>query len=279
MGDFSRTITINQLTGGYLRRHYLFGIELRDSYNNKMTDDIIESHIDKQIVNLERKAGVRLTPTRIYTPPNPNDPTSEGKTIGEDYDELGTPYDWNWKDAINHGMLTLRHGNIVKVDRIRTVFQGQIIWEVPQAWVRLKPKVGIIQLMPTLLIPQGVAINQTGFAFTGAMFTRMAGNTYPNYWILDYSYGLSDLPLDVADFICLKASMIALEEFATAYNPGIASRSISLGSIFSESQTYTASAMFSLMSAQIETFRKRLNEINENDLIKTLKSGLKVFSI
>jgi len=270
---FTRTLTVNDLTPGYLRRHYLFGIVLKDSYGEFFSDNLIQGLIDDNIVDLEQKAGVKLTSIKVYTPPD-EDNLEPDMILGTNYDELGEALDWSWEYAKQWGHLVLRKNNVTKINRIRTIWNKKAIWTVPSDWIKFRQRASMINIVPTIAGSlSNIYTNDPGVVLVGQMLSFGMAKTYPRYWAIDFEYGIANIPRNAADFICLKAAMIVLEQFATAFNPGISSRSISLGSIFTESQTYTASAMYSLMSAQIETYRKRLSEINENDLCRQLKGG------
>lgn len=276
--EFLDHYTIATLTSGYLRRNYLFGVVLKDSNHNFMSDDSLQSQIDTQIVDMERKSGTRLRTTRVYCPIDPNNPDAEGLIEGTDYDETIDLLNWNIKDQNNWGYLALPHPNIIKVDRIRGVYAGRAVFNVPESWMRLKKKVGVLNIVPSAQTALSAAMSADGILVADQLLMAGLSGNYPNFWAIDYSHGLDKIPRNAGEIILLKAAMIVLEQFATAYNPGIASRSISLGNIFSESQSYTASAMYSLMSAQIETYRKRITEINEDDVIRQLKH-IKAFSV
>ena len=273
--EFRRTKTVEDLTAGNFRRQYIYGVDLRNALGEVMSDEVIQEQIDNQIVDLERKAGVRLTNTKVYTPPNPNMELEQDAPV---YDILSEPVDWSWMQSLGFGQITLKHNNVKSVSRVRAIFDNKPIWEVPESWIKVRNKIGIIQIVPTITGSLNqLLVDDSSVIFTGQMLNIGAANTFPQYWAVDYEFGIPDIPRNAADFIMLRAGMIILEQYATAFNPGIASRSTTVG-YMSESQSYTASAMFSLMSAQIETYRKRLGEINENDLIRQLK-GFKVFTI
>jgi len=278
--EYSRTLSIDELTPKRLREYYLFGLDLTDSNGKKMPDDLIQNQIDSVIAWIEDKASSKFTATKVYTPPDP-DNLEPDMVLGTDYDEVGRKVDWTYLDQKRYGTIQLPINRLISIQRIRGCYDRNPFWEVPVNWI--KPRLASVQIAPTITGGFAGLILHNGYQqiFTGGILQSRMNSQYPQYWAVDYTYGLDAIPRAVADYIMLSASIVVLEEFATAFSPGIASKSMSVANI-SQSTQYTASAEFSLMSAQVRTYHDRLTEkksgYNLDEIIRKIR-GLKAYSI
>lgn len=280
--EYKKTLSIDELTPKRLREYYLFGLDLTDSNGKKMPDDLIQNQIDSVIDWLESKCSTRFSSVKVYTPPDPDNFESD-MVQDTDYDEIGKKVDWSIKDQRRFGTIQLPISKLVSVQRIRGCYDRRPFWEVPQEWI--KPRLASIQVAPTIAGGLGGMSLLQGTAgqniFTGGILQAQFANQYPQYWAVDYTYGHGAIPRAVADYICLTASIYTIEQFATSFSPGIAGRSMSAGNI-SQSLQLTASAEYSLMSAQVRTMHDRLTEkksgYNLDEIVRKVR-GLKVYSI
>jgi hypothetical protein len=149
---------------------------------------------------------------------------------------------------------------IISVDKARIMYNDQVICEFNLDWLVINKKMGTMELLPK-------AIGEGGFIFS-MLLQGMSGfatimytgyDRLPCFFHVDYTAGLDFQKLperDKADLrmaIGRQAAINLLPKLDDRM--GISSESTSQDGV-SESVSYTASAMFSQYSAQIEQYKK-----------------------
>jgi len=258
------------IDANYLKETYLFGIDLQDSNGNIMTDDAIQRHINNAFADLEHKLGVRLR--RTFAKGNPID---DGLVIGDDYDIEQKRMPFHIEEARSYFKIQLPHNNIKTVDRIRAYIRGNLIWTFdPNDFVLEYLKAGVIHILPRSFV---------GFSGSPGVFSGIYGDNVvntsfiPDFWSIDYSFGLDVPDPELTEWACLTACLVILPIASTAKNPGIASQTISYDGLTRTVNT-TASAIYNLYSSQEDSFRKRVQQIDLPAKKQRLR-GLKVYSV
>ena len=266
-----KDITAKQLRSDIIEQS---GIPLKAPDGSIISDDSIQASIDAEISMFEEKCSTPLEPIKVFTPVNPANVAVEGADI--DYHEIGTKIDYRKSDNTNVLSINLPTSNLISVERVCGTYGVTEHWPVPPEWIKFR-KNGRIDIIPTYGIPMSYPFGAGGMSFSGHMMNVVGANQYCGYWAINYTYGLDGIPLSLANYIKLSASIIIIENLATSFSPGIASKSMSVGGI-SQSTSYTASAEFSLYSALTKTLKEKLKSINEDDMIRSVR-GIKIYSL
>lgn len=269
-------IHIRDITAKLLRNDIIqqSGIPLKAPDGSIISDDSIQRSIDAEISMLENKCATPFEPIKVFTPINPNNVEVEGASL--DYHKIGTKLDYRKSDNTNVMSINLPTSNLISVERVRGTYGVELHWEVPKEWIKVKPN-GRIDIVPTYGVPMEYPFGAGGMSFSGHMLNIVGANQYSGYWAVDYTHGLEAIPNQVAQYVKLSASLVIVENLATSFSPGLASKSMSAGGI-SQSTSYTASAEFSLYSALTKTLKEKLKSIDENEIIRSVR-GLKLYSL
>lgn len=144
------------VTVEWLKRVYLYGIDLTDDENNEYPDDLWRLSIDSAIALAEAQFDVVLRANRRYT-------------STERYDSV----DWS---AESWHLLQVHHRPVTRVNRLSIRYGSRDPSDLPLSWVRLSnKKAGQIQIIPG---PEGFA----GFSYA------VGGVPWPGFELVNYRY-------------------------------------------------------------------------------------------
>lgn len=270
----TQDMSIVDMTAGWLRRTTLFGLPLLAPDGSILTDDTIQQSIDAEISDLSQKSSTPFQATKVFTAVDPNNIDEEAKDT--DYHEAGQKIDYRKHDNSDKLSINLPTSNLISVESVRGTYGIALHWDVPTEWLKVR-KNGRIDIIPTYGVSMQYPFGANGMAFSGHMLSITNSSGYSGYWAVNYTYGLERIPLNLAQYIQYAASLIVIENLATAFSPGLASKSTSLGGI-SQSVSFTASAEFSLYSALTKTIKEKLKSYNLDEMIRQTR-GLKLYSI
>ena len=259
------------IDAAYLKETYLCGVDLKDVNGNlAVSDDALQRHINNATADLEHKLGVRLRRTFAK-----GTPVDDGLVLGDDYDIEQQRLPFHIEEARSYFKIQFPQNNIKTIDRVRAYIRGNLIWTFDLAdIVKEYMKAGVIHILPRSFV---------GFSGSPGVFSGIYGdniiNSYfiPDFWSIDYSFGMDVPDLELVEWVCLTACLVVLPIASTAKNPGIASQSITFDGLTRTTNT-VASAIYNLYSAQEDSFRKRIQQIDLQAKKQRLR-GIKVFSV
>ena len=241
------------VTPSDIRRRWCFGLPLNKEDGATMPDDDIQSFIDAATLEVQRKLGIYLRPTRIRA-----NPGRRGLVLGTDYDVEEPPYDYRPEQFRNFGFLQLRQYPCISFERMALVLpNGQTIIDYPKEWVKFYPKVGQVQVVPmsgTPTVMQLASMGSAGFALMNSSW----GRNMPQIVEIDYTAGLASVPADLAAVVAKIASIDVLGIAGDAILAGIASQSTSVDGL-SESFSTTASATNATYGSRIIQYQQEIN--------------------
>lgn len=236
-GTLKTPITVQEITD-----HELYGVYLNSAGEGQpLSSDAIEKKLRAAEDFYERNLGIRLQPTRVFSDPwgRLNGTFPPGNVL--DLTDLNPPYDpvndiaepaydydaGLWSEE-RWGHIRLRHRPVRDITRVVIAYPGvQPIYEVPRKWIRLEPKFGTLQLVPS----SGEAI----FATFNSYFIGVlaGGQGLPQSIYIDYVTGfdadeLTQYHQDLLEGVRLRALLNILGIATSANAPGGA-QSYSLG--------------------------------------------------
>lgn len=162
------------ITPEWLKRTYLFGVNLTDENDNEYPDELFQHAIRSAIGTLNMECHVQLIP----------------KEVTERHD-----LDWHkWREfgLTEVDRRPIQAGEPIKV---RFMYGDDEIIDIPSEWIQcFLPEKGQIELTPTSLTQSAGLITQQGFWW---LFPQGAGGRIPGWYEVTYTAGfpLGDLVL------------------------------------------------------------------------------------
>ena len=241
------------VTAHELRNRWVFGLPLTKEDGAPMPDEDLEAFIAGAELEVERKLGVKLHPTKIRCLPEP----------GDDVDLEEPLYDYDIRAYRHWGFLQLRQYPILSVERVRLVLPNhQEVVDFPMEWVKVYPKVGQINIVPYAGSPTVMTVaGATGTAYP--LLTGQFSRNFPQAIAVDYTAGLGHydsatgdwtIPEDVRQVIAKIAAIDVLGIAGDAILAGVAHISTSVDGL-SESFGTTASATNATYGARVLQLR------------------------
>jgi hypothetical protein len=232
------------LSAHALRDTYLRGIDLGAAWVGAGADMAIERILATWLAQAERILGVSFCGTRVRMMPD------AGQVLGVDYERevdmvpyqppTGTPPAYQ---------LYVRFRHVQQVDRVR-VFQG---WNYD---VSAPPVASFALIAPAQV--QVFPLERRVRIPAGAVLAPELAQA----WAIDYTYGLGEIPLEVAQWIFLGASMqfLAIIGSGTDLSHGLARESLSMDGV-TETLTY-ARGDFGLYTGTIKAFLREWAQLD-----------------
>jgi hypothetical protein len=221
------------LTQHYLRDTYLRGIDLGAAWQGPSADAAIDSILHALIEDAQGKLGIQFKRQRVLTYPD------HGLVLGVDYDIQAEPLTYfKAPPGAQHFIIPLPFANVQSIERVRLFYgnpltnpQGRSLYQVPQDWILFTGKEGILRINPSItnavLQTQNIAGATGGFeSIYYGYFNRIE---IPGAWAIDMVIGNGQIPLDVAEWICLGAAIDVLAKAGagTDVSHGLSSESLS----------------------------------------------------
>ena len=220
---------------------------------------------DDQLRNLVTMA-TNWVEGQIHCPVEPRTVATE-RYDGEEVDEIadGVSYERPMTQG-NWFIIELPYRMVLKVDRLEGYFNRSKITTVDRSWISMDKKTGQIELVPS----NSAMINWILYGPTFAHY--LYGYQWiPEFWHFKLTYGLQDLATGsravVREAIAKKAALDLLVVAGQAYKAGYSSESTSRDGI-SDSQSYTASAVYGIYSATTDEYKKWLYKNVQNGSLK-----------
>lgn len=219
----------------YMRKTYLFGLELVDNDGNAFPSSLFHHHLNSAIQYLEKLLDIIIYP----------------QTITERHDYYASDFN-NW------GFMHLYKKPVIEVSNLAMMYGAdrQLI-TIPKDWIQINKLTGTVSLFPTHGSAGSLIIGSNGALW--GMFSRF--DSAPNLWEVQYQAGMEVIPHEILDFVYKKASISVLQIWGDLIlGAGIASQSISIDGV-SQSLGTTKSTTYSAASARIESYNKELEQL------------------
>lgn len=192
--------------------------------NRVVTDEMIQQQIDNLTAFAEAILGVSLTARRYAAAPHL--PTATPLVIGDDYDEVVDLHPWVARvSTLNGGRIVLRHRPVTSIQRIRAIWNQQVLYTLPSNWVTFNRQSGTIEISPTSM-GEDIADLLTAHDSLLNSVRLYGGEKTANFWAVDYTAGLTNLNghfLAVLDWIVWNAFARVLAVAAVKHNPSAVS--------------------------------------------------------
>lgn len=230
---------VEDLTVDYIKRIYLFGINLADIYGNAMSDELLQHYIDSAIAQTEKKFQILLKTTEIEN---------------EAHDHYSNDYS-NW------GYMQLHYKPVQKVNKMSMSFAESRLMDIPVDWIRVDKMSGQIQLFPSAGTSGSLMILGDGGSFMP--FISRSYAYAPQLWRLSYTCGFDEIPADLIEYVCKKACIGILEIWGDLIiGAGIANQTISIDGL-SQSIGTTQSPEFAGAGARIKSYRDDIKDLDQ----------------
>ena len=242
------------VTADEVRNTWCFGLPLTKSDGSAMPDTDIEAFIDVATVEVERRLGIFLRPTKIKCNPTEED---------TDYDLAEPPYDYDLERYRAWGFVQLRQYPIVSVERVRLVLpNNKTVVDFKHDWIKVNPKSGHVRLVPYAGDPSVMTIaGAAGTSFP--LLTGQFARNFPHAIWIDYTAGLTEVPHDIQAVVAKLAAIDVLGIAGDAILAGVASVSTSVDGL-SESFSTTASATNATYGARVLQLRGEIADFFNN---------------
>jgi hypothetical protein len=239
------------LTADDIRYTYMFGVDAvaNDQNETEFTDEQFNYFVDSALGDFEDTLAIDIR-KRVYKT-NPDDSLIQSPEwrSGVDYTDEESEYPFipeHWKE---YGFIQLKHYPVLSIERIKlySPVKGEIL--DMQDWLRLKKKVGQINVYPK----KGSAF---GPFLQYGMPWVLQGRQYPGGFEIDYTtgYKTSDfIPKGMRQVIGMWATIKALDTIGDGLLAGFSSQSVSLDGL-SESFSSTQSATSAYFGARIKSY-------------------------
>ncbi len=233
----SFTRTEPMLTPSQLKQRYLFGIDLTDSQGNELGAEVLQHQINAAVSYVEHALDIIITPT-----------------------EFVEKYDYRAIDYTQFNFLSLKKRPIIEVTEIKAKFPNNVdLVKYPEEWYVVEKEAGQIQLSPVEGTFSGLIVTQGGSYVPLIYGTR---DYWPHLFQVTYRAGFcaDQIPVIINEIIGMQAAIRTFEILGDiALGPGVSSESVGLDGA-SVSKQLTASAMYSVYSARIESYKKQVEE-------------------
>ena len=222
---------------------YLFGVDLTDDKDNKLSNKVIQHYIESAVSYLEHKLDIVITPTTFLE-----------------------RYDYRSVDYSDFNFLQLKHRPVREIVDFRAKFPNNVdLVAYPKEWYVLEKEAAQMQLSPVEGTFSGLIVTQGGSYLPLIYGTR---SYWPHLFQVEYSAGFDAdcIPVIINEMIGLQAAIRIFEILGDiVLGPGVSSESVNLDGA-GVSKQLTASAMFSAYSARIESYKKQMD-----DYMKTVR--------
>jgi hypothetical protein len=208
-----------------------------------VTDDFLLEQLKTAETDIARQLKVLLEPTTIF-PGEPSEEEIAALPSGMAWaEEPGYDYDADFFRDDKWGYLVLMSRPVISVESIRFAYPqpDQTFWEIPDSWIRLDKKPGVIRLVPaaqTITVPLSVFMMQV----------MGGGRSIPFMIQVKYVAGLTDAREKWRDLVDVIYKMAALNMIEGEFRPQ--SGSIS-GDGLSESESFDPEKMRDLINVKL----------------------------
>ncbi len=219
------------VTPDYIRNNFLYGLDLTDENANPLPDTLYWHGIKAAYHWLEQVLNIDII-ARTYT-------AEEADFIQGEYRRFV--------------FLQTKHYPVTEVTKIVGKYYGSNV-NFPSDWIRLKKRMGIINLVPVegtftqFMYPQG-----------GSILPILSGVDYvPNFWQITYKTGFAtnELPYNLRDVIAKRACYMPLNILGDLVGGvAVASKSIGVDGL-SQSLNTTSSAENAGYSARLRQYER-----------------------
>lgn len=219
----------------------IFGLLKGPNGEELIAERVIERAIRTNAASVEDVLEVKFAATRYACRPDIGDtPLVEG----DDYDVEDDPYDWiAGQTSLRGGKLTLRHGPVRSIERIRMLYGSRVLYELPTTWANLKKATATLQFLVdgSGTLNQQEAVATSLVALDDFMAQDMTRGRIPNFWGIDYTAGLATVPDDVIAAVSWRAAaeVLALAD-AKANKLAVQSQNISQDGVSRSQSTSSA---------------------------------------
>ena len=220
-----------------LKSTYLFGIEIIDSNQNELSNEVFQQYIDNAISMLEHELDISISPVINHV------------------EEL----DYHYTDYVEWGFIQLQNWPVIRVHSLDMVFfrdeegNPESNQTIPNQWIRVQNHDGIIRLIPNARFPANLQISHTGAFYPEVL----RSSTVPHLWRIVYDHGFEDGRIPTAINMAI-GYLAAIQALIVGGNlvlgAGIASSSLSIDGL-SQSINTTQSAENSSYSATIKEYQ------------------------
>ena len=262
--------TLSDLDACNLKRYYLWPVRTSLA-NYYLPDSLLQHHIDDAISFMRHKLGVPLREMRVLTKPY-DQSLSTPPVKGVDYDEDGYLLQWSSIDG-EWSTVRLPHSNIIRVNNVRGIYNGRVVYRIPNDWVTGNEfKGGYFRIRATETGVNNYLIDESGQFLEWMLLEANGTNTVPGFWAVDYTYGSEDdqVPRVVCDYIMKKAAIVVLDQLGMEISRGYSSLSASVDGL-SSTVGLLASAEKSLFGSLTTRYEQELSDMNLLDLRRTIK--------
>lgn len=143
---------------------------------------------------------------------------------------------------------------LIRIDELYGKVSNTRVLDVALEWIEIHHRGGFVELVP---FNQEVAFNFIGLVWVESLRGPVP---IPNFWNFTAKVGFCKTPEILIEMIAKKAAIDLLTIAGQAFRGGVSSTSVSREGV-SESVSYTASAVYGVYSASIETYQKDLKEM------------------
>lgn len=228
----------SELNANFLKENYLFGIPLEDMYGNQMKQDMLDHYIKSAIQHTQRMLQIVIEPQEV----------------------INEIHDYYQDDYKNWAFIQLHKRPVIEVTSLGMYFGDTKMFEIPKDWIRLFSIPGQIQLFPVSGSSGSLILTQNGsfMPWTLGLF-----HNAPGMWRISYQAGMQDLPDDLVEYICKRASIGIFQVWGDLIiGAGIANQTISIDGL-SQSIGTTQSPEFSGSGARIKNYQDDMKELEK----------------
>jgi hypothetical protein len=240
-------------TSDNIRYNWLDGLQLVTQSGGTITNEMIDELIIKYTLELEQKLKYQFYPT-VYRHRDPDPRITREKQPHEKWDDL---YTFKPRSNQKKWYVRLRHRPLIRVEKweylnrvnspIRDLMEG----------AKINHSVGILENTFWLAFGDRPFMGPLPMRSGAALAGHPSYKRMPGAYAIDYVAGLehsSDIPEDIRSLIESYVVVHLLNAFGDAQVAGLASFSISLGSVH-ESVSTTQSATSATYGARIKEHR------------------------
>ena len=228
----------SEIDSTFIRENYLFGIPLEDMYGNKMKEGMLNHYIKSAIEYTQRMLQIDIQPKDIE-------------------DEI---HDYYANDFSQWSFIQLHKRPIIEVKSLAMYFGDTKMFEIPKSWIRHPDVSGQIQIFPSSGSTGSMILSQNGsfLPLTIGLYSHA-----PSIWRASYRVGLEDVPEDMVEYICKRASIGILQVWGDLIiGAGIANQTISIDGL-SQSIGTTQSPEFAGAGARIKSYTDDMKELEK----------------
>jgi len=225
-------ITVQQL-----KERYLFGIPLTDTKGNTLPDTTIQHQINAALSSAEHVLDIVIAPA----------------TIKE-------RYDYRALDYTHFNFIQLKKRPVQEITLLKAKFpNNKDLVSYPKEWYVLEKEAAQIQLSPVEGTFSGLIVTQGG-SYVPLIYGTQS--YWPHLFEIEYIAGFcaDQIPIMINEIIGLQAALKVFEILAdVVHGPGLTGESVGLDGA-SVNKSLSASSIYSVYSARIESYRKTVKE-------------------